>query len=196
MSIVLPGVDEALVFIMHVDNTGPQSPTQAREALAATRLLYPNAQLTTSSLARYGRVLDKARSKGTLALPVISDREIGSTWIWGSSIEPPDPWPSACHSLAHSHTPPVRKASPSPRPLLCRSFTSLTTHVSLLHRTLFDANEAAPLPSRRAGARLGSRQVRGPRARPSRGGLLQHVAQGAGAHRGLQRRGLQWASLC
>ena len=91
MSILLPGMDEALVYLMHVDNTGAQTPAQAITGWEATKRLYPNAKLHLSSLGEFATVLGAARTSGNVgpsALPIVTDVEAGSTWIFGLASTP------------------------------------------------------------------------------------------------------------
>lgn len=89
MSVVLPGMDEALVFLMRVDNSGPQDATHVAEGWAATQLRYPNAQLELSSIGRFANVvLQQRESLPADALPVLEGGEFGSSWIFGLPSTP------------------------------------------------------------------------------------------------------------
>ena len=91
MSILIPNMDEALVFLMHVDNTGPQTSEQALEAWQSTQRLYPKAKLELSNLGAFASAIEKARRIGRVgedSLPTVSDVEIGSTWIYGLASSP------------------------------------------------------------------------------------------------------------
>ena len=80
------GFDEALVFLFHVDNTGPQDVLQAQLGWQATSRLYPNAILEASSMDAFTRNL-LARTDLTSTLPIVTS-ELGDTWIYGCSSDP------------------------------------------------------------------------------------------------------------
>ena len=90
---------------MQVDNRGPPTVDQVLQGWADTQAKYPNAQLVTSSLDNFAQALsakrrrdlrrlqhrtdEKAHTKSSplqtkaWALPVVSNKELGSTWIFG-----------------------------------------------------------------------------------------------------------------
>jgi hypothetical protein len=50
MITTIPGFSEALVFLVHVDNLGPQTAEQVMQGWRETQSIFPNASLMTSSL--------------------------------------------------------------------------------------------------------------------------------------------------
>eukprot|EP00658_Telonema_sp_P-2_P053814 TRINITY_DN424_c0_g7_i1.p1 TRINITY_DN424_c0_g7~~TRINITY_DN424_c0_g7_i1.p1 ORF type:complete len:974 (+),score=146.08 TRINITY_DN424_c0_g7_i1:115-3036(+) len=89
MSTLLPGMDQALVFLMRVDNSGPQSAEQVEEGWAAVQQRYPNAELKLSSIGRFGAaVLEVRDSLPADALPALEAGEWGSSWIFGVPSTP------------------------------------------------------------------------------------------------------------
>eukprot|EP00586_Coscinodiscus_wailesii_P007083 CAMPEP_0172491560 /NCGR_PEP_ID=MMETSP1066-20121228/22426_1 /TAXON_ID=671091 /ORGANISM="Coscinodiscus wailesii, Strain CCMP2513" /LENGTH=782 /DNA_ID=CAMNT_0013260685 /DNA_START=427 /DNA_END=2772 /DNA_ORIENTATION=- len=119
MMTIVPHFDEALVFLMHVDNIGPQSVDEVIEGWDAVRRLFPNAAITASptamddwtnalfrrlqmqegsaswmtSRSRTSRAAAAAaaalRNKsGKIAIPTVSDIDIGDTWVYGIASDP------------------------------------------------------------------------------------------------------------
>lgn len=82
---VVPGHEEALVFLMRVDNTGPQNVQGVAEGWHEIRKIFPNSQLQVSSLDAYVNGLWSA--KGNLNLPRVST-EVGDTWIYATGSDP------------------------------------------------------------------------------------------------------------
>eukprot|EP00048_Salpingoeca_helianthica_P000142 m.39581 g.39581 ORF g.39581 m.39581 type:complete len:846 (-) comp10164_c0_seq1:126-2663(-) len=85
MAVTVPGFNEALVFLFHVDNTGPQDPAQVLAGWSATSMVYPNAQLVASTLDDFTTAL--LAGHATDNLPVVT-AELGDTWIYGCSSDP------------------------------------------------------------------------------------------------------------
>jgi hypothetical protein len=79
-----PGSSVALVFLMHVDNTGPLSPEEVKTGWASLRKIFPNAAIHASSLDEYAKD-DLIPNKH--ALPVF-EKEIGDFWIRGIASDP------------------------------------------------------------------------------------------------------------
>jgi len=85
----VPGFSEALAFLMHVDNRGPQTAAQVIEGWAAVQRAYPNAVLQLSTLDAWTERLLAARSSlSEAALPTVANAEPGSTWIYGVASQP------------------------------------------------------------------------------------------------------------
>jgi hypothetical protein len=82
---VVPGHDEALVFLMRVDNTGPQNVQGVAKGWNSTRHIFPNAELHVSSLDAYVAGLWEARH--SLSLSRVST-EVGDTWIYATGSDP------------------------------------------------------------------------------------------------------------
>lgn len=78
------GMDEVLEFIHTGDNLGPQSEAEILHETKRLRRLYPNAEITASTLDDYAKCLWERRDM----LPVVEE-EIGDTWIHGIAS---DPW--------------------------------------------------------------------------------------------------------
>eukprot|EP00039_Didymoeca_costata_P014525 m.235380 g.235380 ORF g.235380 m.235380 type:complete len:943 (-) comp16044_c1_seq12:64-2892(-) len=85
MMTVIPGVKDALAFLMHVDNRGPQTAPQVIEGWAAVANTFPNAELKLSSLEAWTNIVQPQFASH---LPVVTNVEPGSTWIYGMSSTP------------------------------------------------------------------------------------------------------------
>lgn len=86
---VLPGHDEALVYLMHVDNSGPQSVEQVLEGWQNIRRTFPNAAVELSTMDEWLKGVLRVRNNLPAdALPVVEGKEPGSTWIYGVASEP------------------------------------------------------------------------------------------------------------
>eukprot|EP00928_Gymnodinium_smaydae_P053189 TRINITY_DN37234_c0_g1_i1.p1 TRINITY_DN37234_c0_g1~~TRINITY_DN37234_c0_g1_i1.p1 ORF type:complete len:823 (-),score=99.61 TRINITY_DN37234_c0_g1_i1:65-2533(-) len=89
MMTILPGHDEALVYLMHVDNSGPQTADQVIEGWKNTQALFPSADVKLSSMDKWvDGVLRARKSLPAEALPIVRGKEMGSTWIYGVASEP------------------------------------------------------------------------------------------------------------
>jgi hypothetical protein len=95
LAVTVPGFDEAMVFLFHVDNTGPQSADQVsldpylflllvpllfspkvQQAYRATGAVYPGAQLLASTIDTFTHAL--LASPAVNSLPVVTS-ELGDT---------------------------------------------------------------------------------------------------------------------
>lgn len=83
MQVLVPGFSDALVFLMMVDNTGPQNLTQVLQGWANVRTQFPNATIFASSLETFAARLETVKH----TLPVYSG-EIGDSWIYGAPSDP------------------------------------------------------------------------------------------------------------
>lgn len=79
-----PGHDHALVFLMRVDNSGPQTADDVKLGWSNIKSVFPNAKLFASSLDQYTQEVLKVKA----SLKVVT-QEIGDTWIRGVAS---DPW--------------------------------------------------------------------------------------------------------
>jgi hypothetical protein len=95
MITTIPGFSEALVFLMHVDNLGPQTAEQVMQGWRETQSIFPNASLMASSLDSWTESFfreatnHKSDTNNYFGLPLIdSNVEFGDTWIYGISSDP------------------------------------------------------------------------------------------------------------
>eukprot|EP00035_Acanthoeca_spectabilis_P012198 m.217259 g.217259 ORF g.217259 m.217259 type:complete len:964 (-) comp15556_c0_seq3:239-3130(-) len=89
MMAVIPGMNEALAYLMHVDNRGPQTVAQVLEGIAAVHRNFPNAEVVVSSMDAWARSVLASNSTLTeSALPRVVDVEPGSTWVQGVASDP------------------------------------------------------------------------------------------------------------
>jgi len=104
MGIVLPGMTDALVLLMQVDNRGPPTVDQVLQGWADTATVFPSAELVSSSLDEFAQLLVQKRHldrrkmlhkkwhghkhTGDWSIPVVQNAELGSTWIFGVSSDP------------------------------------------------------------------------------------------------------------
>eukprot|EP00040_Diaphanoeca_grandis_P022348 m.119825 g.119825 ORF g.119825 m.119825 type:complete len:974 (-) comp28768_c0_seq1:249-3170(-) len=89
MMAVIPGSDQALAYLMHVDNRGPQNVAQVLEGIAAVHRNFPNAEVVPSSMDAWTTAI--VSSLPTLpegSLPRLVDVEPGSTWVQGVGSDP------------------------------------------------------------------------------------------------------------
>jgi len=86
---LVPGFDEALVYLMHVDNRGPQTAEQVLEGWTATQRVFPNAVLHSSSMDAWLQAFEQAEEQPDgPSLPVVDDVEMGDTWTFGVPSDP------------------------------------------------------------------------------------------------------------
>jgi hypothetical protein len=83
MKVIVPNFDHALVFLMTIDNTGPQNPSMVQQGWANTQKMFPNAHLIASSLDAFIEKLWPHRRH----LPTF-ELEMGDTWIYGLASDP------------------------------------------------------------------------------------------------------------
>ena len=89
MMAVIPGSKEALAYLMHVDNRGPQSEAQVLEGIAAVHRNFPNAEVVPSSMDAWTEsIVASLPSLPVASLPRIVDVEPGSTWVQGVGTDP------------------------------------------------------------------------------------------------------------
>ena len=77
------GSNHSLVYLMTVDNSGPQEVDEVLEGWRNLRMLFPNAQLVDSSLEEFTAEAWKVRDK----MDVVTS-ELGDTWIRGTAADP------------------------------------------------------------------------------------------------------------
>ena len=80
---LVPGLDEAILFAHTGDNLGPQTADEVRAIYRETRRRFPGAEVTASTLDAYAAALVRVRG----SLPVVT-QEIGDTWIHGGGTDP------------------------------------------------------------------------------------------------------------
>ena len=71
------------VYLMTVDNSGPQSVSEVMEGWRNLRLLFPNATILDSSLEAFTAEAWKVKDR----MPVVT-QELGDTWIRGTAADP------------------------------------------------------------------------------------------------------------
>ncbi|XP_065197324.1 uncharacterized protein LOC135828822 [Sycon ciliatum] len=86
-AVVIDGVEDALVFGVRGDNSGPPSADELKRDWAKIKAMFPNATVVASDYDSFVRAVLPQIDK----LPVY-DQEIGDTWIYGV---PSDPWKTA-----------------------------------------------------------------------------------------------------
>lgn len=79
----LPGMADAITFAHTHDNLGPQTAGQVIEHYRQIQQLFPQAEITASTLDSFARALRPVKAQ----LPVIT-AEIGDTWIHGIGADP------------------------------------------------------------------------------------------------------------
>jgi hypothetical protein len=88
-STIIPGFDEALVFLMKIDNRGPHTAEDVIEVWNTTQHIYPNAELVMSSMDAWYDALEKRLEESpTIQIPTIENMEFGDTWVYGTSSDP------------------------------------------------------------------------------------------------------------
>ncbi|GHT96995.1 hypothetical protein FACS1894142_0330 [Spirochaetia bacterium] len=80
-TLILPGIDEALVIVNSNDNSGPPQTESILRIYADLEQQFPGAEIRASTLSDFVPVLEKAD------LPVVTE-EIGDTWIHGIGSDP------------------------------------------------------------------------------------------------------------
>jgi hypothetical protein len=81
--LMVPGLNDALLFAHTNDNMGPQTAGQVLAAFADARARFPEAQVAASTLDAFAARLEAVRP----TLPIVTS-EIGDTWIHGVGTDP------------------------------------------------------------------------------------------------------------
>jgi hypothetical protein len=74
-------MEHALVYLMMVDNTGPQNASEVIEGWANIASVFPNAEIVCSSLDNFTSQIVKFKD----SLPLVTS-EVGDTWIYVSAV--------------------------------------------------------------------------------------------------------------
>lgn len=80
---IVPGLDEAILFAHTGDNLGPQSVRDVRMAYKRARERFPGVEVVASTMDDFARALLPIKD----TLPVVRD-ELGDTWIHGAGSDP------------------------------------------------------------------------------------------------------------
>ncbi len=80
---MVPGLDEAILFAHTDDNLGPPSTDQVVATFEQTRRRFPETEIVASTMDRFAQAV----LQSTAQLPRVSD-EIGDTWIHGIGSDP------------------------------------------------------------------------------------------------------------
>ena len=80
---IIPGLDEAIMFAHTGDNLGPQSAKEVRMAFKDARSQFPDVEIAASTMDAFAKALLPFKS----TLPVIK-AEFGDTWIHGVASDP------------------------------------------------------------------------------------------------------------
>jgi hypothetical protein len=80
---VIPGLDEAIMFAHTGDNLGPQSAKEVRMAFRDAQSQFPQVEIVASTMDAFARALLPFKS----SLPVVT-AEFGDTWIHGAGSDP------------------------------------------------------------------------------------------------------------